>query len=275
MIAQRHAATHRVRRSLWLVRARTSSSDAANGATRFRCCTANRLRSAPAAIEARPFDRRTRRHDLHARRYGVFVPTNVRRCEPRLSQDDYRWCERLGARRMVLSCALNSPRLIASACRDKAAPLHHQQHAIARSAIRARSRRINLATRRYSCCHWIMHRVRVAIHRWGWAVAALIALTAVTELRPQPPRLQPMPAQYTVLDHVPLRRAMLGSETGTATPGRAPTLTVRGERPYYFGHSVGGIPPLPPWLEPHHGLIRSRHFTASSMAARSRSRTRP
>jgi len=98
-----------------------------------------------------------------------------------------------------------------------------------------------------------MHRVRVAIHRWGWAVAALIALTAVTELRPQPPRLQPMPAQYTVLDHVPLRRAMLGSETGTATPGRAPTLTVRGERPYYFGHTVGGIPPLPPWLEPHHG----------------------
>jgi len=126
MIAQRHAGTHRVRRSLWLVRARTSNSDAANGATRFRCCTANRLRSAPAAIEARPFDRRTRRHDLHARRYGVFVPTNVRRCEPRLSQDDYRWCERLGARRMVLSCALNSPRLIASACRDKAAPLHHQ-----------------------------------------------------------------------------------------------------------------------------------------------------
>lgn len=92
------------------------------------------------------------------------------------------------------------------------------------------------------------------MYRWGWVVAALIALTAAIELRHAAPPPAPAPASaYAILDHVPLRRAMLGARDTTEAPGRAPTLTVRAERPYYFGHTLGGIPPLPSWLEPHHG----------------------
>jgi hypothetical protein len=46
---------------------------------------------------------------------------------------------------------------------------------------------------------------------------------------------------------------MLATSEATERPGSAPRLTVRFERPYYFGHEVGGVPPLPSWLEPHHG----------------------
>jgi len=106
-------------------------------------------------------------------------------------------------------------------------------------------------------------QVRVVIYRWGWLVAALIALTAALELRSgesersTPAASAPVTsptAAYAVLDHVPLRRVTLGSRDAEAPTGyHPPTLTVRGERPYYFGHTVGGFPPLPSWIEPHHG----------------------
>jgi hypothetical protein len=105
-----------------------------------------------------------------------------------------------------------------------------------------------------------MHLSRVAIHRWGWLIAALIAVTAVLELRrgerdPDPEARAawaPAPA-YAILDHAPLRRVTVGDYHSSATPERPPTLTVRSERPYYFGHTLGGLPTVPSWVEPRHG----------------------
>jgi hypothetical protein len=114
-----------------------------------------------------------------------------------------------------------------------------------------------------------MHVARVAIDRWGWLAASLIALTAATELREIPPAPAVAPAAtastvaftatasnapgYAILDHVPLRRVTLGDrEVGVAT-AHAPAVTIRAERPYYFGHEVGGPPVLPSWVESHHG----------------------
>jgi hypothetical protein len=105
-------------------------------------------------------------------------------------------------------------------------------------------------------------QTRLAIYRWGWVLAALIALTVAFERRggePPPPPTPvvapaPPPPAYVVLDHVPLRRVTLGSGYVEPPAGyHPPTLTVRGERPYYFGHTVGGWSPLPAWIEPHHG----------------------
>ncbi len=107
-------------------------------------------------------------------------------------------------------------------------------------------------------------QTRLAIYRWGWVVAGLIALTVAFEQRAgkpartppvvaSAPAVAPAPA-YAILDHVPLRRVTLGSDYVASPAGyHPPTLTVRGERPYYFGHTVGGWSTLPAWLEPHHG----------------------
>ena len=107
-----------------------------------------------------------------------------------------------------------------------------------------------------------MHLSLVAIYRWGWLVAALIAATAALELRGGEPPREPVPdtrapwapaPAYAILDHAPLRRVTLGDDQPSPSTQRAPTLTVRSERPYYFGHTLGASPTLPPWLEPRHG----------------------
>ena len=97
-------------------------------------------------------------------------------------------------------------------------------------------------------------QLRVAIYRWGWIVAALIALTAALELRRSAESPQASVSPYAILDHVPLRRVTLGSRDAEAPESyHPPKLTVRSEKPYYFGHTVGGFSPLPPWVEPQHG----------------------
>src|SRR5262249_2010896 len=107
-----------------------------------------------------------------------------------------------------------------------------------------------------------MHRARLAIHRWGWLVAALIAATAALELRQREPPREPAPVvrapwapvpAYAVLDHAPLRRVTVGDTHPAAATARPPSLRRQRERTSYFGHPLGAPPTLPPWLEPRHG----------------------
>src|SRR5215470_10298767 len=98
-------------------------------------------------------------------------------------------------------------------------------------------------------CLVVMLAGRVVIHRWGWLVAALIAVTAVVlELS----RDSPVERIHGSLDRAPIRRVTRGTDVLEPVPAPPPKLVVHSERPYYFGHVLGEAPVLPYWLESHH-----------------------
>lgn len=129
-----------------------------------------------------------------------------------------------------------------------------------------------------------MFATRHAVTRYGWFVAALAMTVGAAELSsssthetvvvipapvavpapaidvPPPVALPPpacegpmVPPAYAVLDHVTLRRVTAGTESVEPSTARAPRLVVGRERPFFFGHTLGGPPPLPEWLVSHHG----------------------